>query len=64
MSQEYKVMASSMRATYTAGRWIADSPQEACDMARRHYKKLWSDIGSFRFYTVSSFPYERKEKED
>ena len=61
--REYKVMCSSMIATYSAGRYIASSPEEACEMAREEYRnsslgRQLKDVGAFRFYTVSKFPYE------
>ena len=53
-------MASSMTATYTAGRYIAATPQEACDMAQQSYAnsplgRAMHDVGAYRFYTVSTF---------
>lgn len=65
--REYKVMASSMTATYTAGRWCAESPQQACEMARRDYQNsrlgmALKDAGGFRFYVVDKFPHEREEQ--
>lgn len=67
--KEYKVMCSNMSATYSAGRFIADSAAEACEMAREQYAK--SDLGralkdanAFRFYTVTQFPYERDNDEE
>lgn len=62
MAKEYKVMASSFNGTYTAGRFIAESSEQACDLARQEYhRKLGRslhDTGAFRFYTVSQFPHE------
>lgn len=63
MSREYKVRASSLSATYNAGRFIAESPAEACEMARRDYAnsptgRALKDSRSFRFYTVDQFPHE------
>ncbi len=60
----YKVMASSMTATYTAGTFCADSAAEACEQARNNYRdsqlgRTLKDVGAFRFYTVSQFPYEQ-----
>lgn len=66
--REYKVMASSMTATYSAGRFVAASPAEACEMARKEYcdnslGRQLEDAGAFRFYTVSQFPHERDDDE-
>lgn len=63
MSREYKVRASSMTASYNAGRFIANSPGEACEMARAEYARSslgrgLKDAGAFRFYTVDKFPHE------
>ena len=68
-TREYKVMCSSMTATYSAGRFVASSSQEACQMAREEYAKsdlgmALKDVGAFRFYTVDKFPYEREEEND
>ena len=65
--KEYKVMCSSMTATYSAGRFVASSANEACEMARDEYSnsslgRTLKDAGAFRFYTVSQFPYERDEE--
>jgi hypothetical protein len=62
--QSYKIMASSMTATYTAGTFCADNAAEACEMARVNYRnsqlgRTLKDCGAFRFYTVSQFPYEQ-----
>lgn len=65
MAKEFKVMASSMYATYIAGRFVADSAKEACEMAAQDYRqsptgRALKDADGFRFYTVSEFPYERE----
>lgn len=57
MSKLYRVKASSMVATYTAGTFVADSPAEACEMARDHYRdsdlgRTLKDVGAFRFYAT------------
>lgn len=64
--REYKVMASSMTATYSAGRFCAESAADACEMAAQDYAqsnpgRTLHDAGAFRFYTVDKFPYERGE---
>jgi hypothetical protein len=64
--REYKVMASSMHGTYTAGRHVANSSQEACDMAQRAYRNSATgrglqDAGAYRFYVVSQFPHESED---
>ena len=56
--KQYKVMASSMMATYSAGKSMAKSAQEAVEMARENYRRSelgrsMKDVGSFRFYTVA-----------
>jgi hypothetical protein len=61
--REFKVRASSMSATYNAGRFVAESAEEACRMAREEYAKSplgrqMKDAGAFRFYTVDKFPHE------
>ena len=66
--KEYKIMCSSMSATYSAGSFIASSQEEACQMARDEYRnsslgRSLNDVGAFRFYTVSQFPYEREQEE-
>mgnify|MGYP001614680694 FL=1 len=65
--KEYRVMASSMDATYTAGRFVAKSAQEACQMARDEYHRrlgrILKDTGAFRFYTVSKFQHEMEEQD-
>ena len=62
--REFKVCASSMSATYNAGRYIAESAEEACDMAREKYRnsslgRMARDVMAFRFYTVDQFDFER-----
>ena len=64
--REYKVMASSLTGTYTAGRFVASSAQEACEQAEQSYRnsmlgRTMKDAGSFRFYTVTEFPHEERE---
>jgi len=66
--KEYKIRASSMSASYNAGRYTAESPAEACEMARQHYAdsalgRALRDVGAFRFYTVDKFDFERDEEE-
>ena len=61
--KEYKVMGSTMTATFTAGRYVAYSPSEACNMARENYRdsslgRAMKDAGAFRFYVVEKFPNE------
>jgi len=67
--EEYKVMASSMTGTYAAGRHIANSASEACEMARVAYRnsplgRALQDTGAYRFYTVSGFPYEAERRDE
>ena len=66
MSREYKVRASNLNATYNAGRFVADSTQEACSKAAEAYAsstlgRQLNDVGAFRFYTVDKFPHEETE---
>ena len=63
MAKEYKVMASSLTGTYSAGRFVAESPEDACEQARAAYRnsslgRTMRDAGAFRFYTVANFPHE------
>jgi 1,2-phenylacetyl-CoA epoxidase PaaB subunit len=63
--REYKVRASSMTATYNAGRFVASSAAEACQMARDDYARSslgrsMNDVRAFRFYTVDKFPHEEE----
>ena len=67
--REYKIMASSMTGTYSAGRHCANSAAEACEMARIAYRdsilgRTQRDAGAYRFYTVSKFPYEYEMETD
>lgn len=55
--RQFKVMASSMIATYSAGIFTAKSKADAIEMAREEYRtsalgRQLKDVGSFRFYTV------------
>lgn len=64
--KQYKVMASSMTATYSAGIFVANSKDEAIEAAKDNYRnsslgRQLKDVGSFRFYTVDKFPYEDEE---
>lgn len=57
--KQFKVMASSMRATYSAGTFCAKSAADAIEMARENYRnsslgRQLKDVGSFRFYTVDA----------
>lgn len=59
--REYIVQCSNMRATYTAGTYVADSPEEAKRLAREDYRKsaigrALSDVGAFRFWVSSPVP--------
>lgn len=56
--KEYLVGAANFHATYTAGRFIANSPQEAIEKAKEDYKKsgigrALKDISSFRFFIMT-----------
>ena len=56
--KQYKVMASSMIATYNAGTFTAKSAADAIEMAREKYRnsplgRQLKDVGSFNFYTVA-----------
>ena len=67
--KEYKIMASSMTGTYTAGRHIADSPMGACEMARIAYRdsslgQCLKDSGAYHFYVVQKFPHEQDNSTD
>lgn len=69
MAREFKVMASSMTGTYSAGRFVAESAEDACDQARADYRnsgtgRALKDAGAFRFYTVSEFPHEQEAREE
>ena len=51
----YKVGASNFYATYTAGVFEADSPEEAIEMAKESYRNSpmgrdFKDVGAFRFF--------------
>jgi hypothetical protein len=55
----YRVKASSMTATYTAGVYAANSPQEACEQAQEEYRRsdlgrTLRDVGAFRFYATEA----------
>lgn len=57
--KQFKVMASSMTATYCAGTFTAKSAADAIEMARENYRnsslgRQLKDVGSFRFYTVAA----------
>lgn len=69
MAKEFKVMASSFIGTYTAGRFVAESAEDAIDQARQKYRdsqlgRTMQDVGAFRFYTVSEFPHEREDHQE
>ncbi len=64
--KEFKVMASSMSATYTSGKFVAETADEAIQLAKENYRngslgKSLKDVGAFRFYVVDSYPYESDE---
>lgn len=66
MMEEFWVQASSLSATHNAGKYFADSPQEACDMARRDYAdspagRNMGDVGAYWFYTVEKFDIEQED---
>jgi hypothetical protein len=55
------VKASNFSATYTAGRFVAGSPEEAIEQAREEYRnspigRSLKDAGSFRFYVADEPP--------
>lgn len=63
--KEFKVMASSFNGTYRAGKFIAESADDAIEQARQSYRRsplgrTLNDAGAFRFYTVSEFPHEHE----
>ena len=58
--REYKVMASSLGGTCTAGKYVAETAQEAIQQARAVYVKSplgrrFKDVGGFQFYIVDQF---------
>lgn len=68
MFKEYRVKASHIGGTYNAGKFIAETPQEACEMAREKYRRsdlgrTLKDVNSFHFYVVDKFDYEYEETE-
>jgi hypothetical protein len=53
----WRVKASNLHATYTAGVYVTDTAQEACEQARDDYRdsplgRACKDVGAFRFYAV------------
>lgn len=63
--RQYLVKASNLHATYTAGRFVADSPQDAIEQARDEYRRSplgrsLNDIGGFRFWISTE---EHRENE-
>ena len=51
----YHVSASSLTATYSAGKFIAESPEEAKQKAKDRYRnsslgRTLKDVGAFHFY--------------
>ena len=55
----YRVGASNMNATYNAGSFVADSPEEAKEKAREAYRnspmgRQFKDVGGFRFFIKST----------
>ena len=51
----YSIGASNMSATYSAGKYIAESRDEAIQKARENYRRsplgrALRDVGAFRFY--------------
>jgi len=58
--KEYKVMASSMIATYRAGKYVAGNKAEAIQMAKEKYRnsiigRELRDVSAFRFYIVDDW---------
>jgi hypothetical protein len=54
----YAIGASSMTATYSAGKFVADSAEEAIEKAKENYRKSpvgrdFKDVGAFRFYVTT-----------
>lgn len=54
----YHVMASNLTATYSAGRFEAESGHEARELARKDYARsnlgrTLKDAGAFRFWVCS-----------
>ena len=55
----YKVAASSMTGTYSAGTFAAESKAEAIEKARKNYRnsgigRSLNDVGAFRFYVTET----------
>lgn len=64
--KEYKIMASNFSATYSAGRYCAETPQQAIEQARQDYARsplgrTMRDVNGFRFYVVDKFPHEDQD---
>lgn len=69
MAKEFKVRAANMSATYNAGRFTANSEQEAIEMAREEYRnsslgRSFKDVRAFRFFVVDKFDYEEDEEDE
>jgi hypothetical protein len=53
----WRVKASNLYATYTAGVYVTDTAEEACEMARNDYRdsplgRACKDVRAFRFYAT------------
>lgn len=53
----YSIGASSFHGTYSAGRFVADSVEEAIEKAKEQYRnsplgRSLKDVGAFRFYVT------------
>jgi len=54
----YVIGCANFHATYDAGRFVAESPEEAIEKARARYRtsdlgRMLNDVAAFRFYVKS-----------
>lgn len=64
--REFIIGASSLHATYSAGRFVAASRQDAIRQAREAYARSslgrqLGDVNAFRFYVESSTRVEEQQ---
>lgn len=59
MTRLYEIGASNLHGTYNAGRFVAETPEEAIEQARERYRlsglgRALKDVAAFRFYVKGS----------
>ena len=58
--REFRVRAANFYATYNAGRYVAESAENAIEQAKQEGRRAGTHPGEFKFFVVDKFPDEKE----